>query len=94
MSEKIEPALSPEEWSEAIRNPIQWGINGDEPHITVQQIAVANAALPSGDPRKITREKVEMMRRAAWNVPDGYSGNLALSEFADALESYLPPEGT
>lgn len=34
------------------------------------------------------------MRKAAWNVPDGWSGNPWLADFADALESYLPPEPT
>lgn len=60
-------------------------------------IALANAALPDTDPRKITREMVAQLRRAAdlmceakWGVlePEGNT----VARIADALASYLPPE--
>lgn len=62
----------------------------DDPRDFAALIASFNDALDDSDSRKITREKIAMMRRAAWEVPDGWSGNLSLSDFADALESYLP----
>jgi hypothetical protein len=47
-------------------------------------IAAANAALPDSDPRRITRERLEMLRQ--------HSREVDLAEWADALESYLPSE--
>lgn len=68
-------------------------------------IALANAALPDTDPRKITREKVELIRdgvqqiaaavddmRPSTEKADARALSVALGAFADALESYLPPE--
>lgn len=48
-------------------------------------IALANAALPDGDPRKITREIVDQLRSTRGEYLD-------FSAFGDALASYLPPE--
>lgn len=64
-----------------------------------QVIAFANAALPDSDPRKITRETVATLRNHAYYSKHGDAhGRLAmtadaLAALADALESYLPPEG-
>ena len=69
-------------------------------------IALANAALPDDDPRKLTRAKVRMLRVAA-DVLDALAKDTDvraagverlmaaayLRNHADALESYLPPEG-
>jgi hypothetical protein len=54
-----------------------------------QTIAVANHLLPDDDPRKITRNRVNFLRSIAAEMPKwgGYVG-----AFADALESYIPPE--
>lgn len=72
-------------------------------------IALANAALPDSDPRKITREKITALRSAAhflenadgrlavaWSADDNPWHKLAaeLRATADALESYLRQEGT
>ena len=79
-----------------------------KPPALVAVIAIANAALPDSDPRKITRDMVTLLRRIAYTEvaeEDGEgsydSANLfegkemdALMELADALASYLPPEGT
>lgn len=51
-------------------------------------IALANAALPDEDPRKLRREHVEVLRSA----PDGPGDVSPLFELADAIESFLPPE--
>lgn len=59
-------------------------------------IALANAALPADDPRKITREKVRDLHATLDALErDGFGLNIAipsLRTLAAALESYLPPE--
>lgn len=59
-------------------------------------IALANAALPDFDPRKITREKIEVARhimaRAERRTMVGVALFAATDDLLDALESYLPPE--
>lgn len=87
MTDKIEPALTAEQWSDLARDALILGdpqdkhsprIVADEEGLSVQDdwgeatgaplpavIAIANAALPDTDPRKITREKVAAMRQAA-----------------------------
>lgn len=63
-------------------------------------IALANIALPDGDPRKLTREGVAAIRKMADDVFDDET-SLTAAEVAhtklvlrmvDALESYLPPK--
>jgi hypothetical protein len=63
-------------------------------------IALANAALPDSDPRKITREKIKALRAGAESLEADYDcgGNhealvTSVKELVAALESYLPPEG-
>ena len=57
-------------------------------------IAMCNAALPDNDPRKITRNSVQLLR----NVADGEYGGVSwgtsgdLLALAAALSAYLPPE--
>lgn len=101
MTDRIEPALSGEQWSEWRRALEQAGGDvlytvyndtvGEDAAECAQIIAYNNDALPDDDPRKITRALVERMRREAYNVPDGYSPHLWLADIADALESYLQP---
>lgn len=63
-------------------------------------IALANAALPDGDPRKITRANVVDLGDAATQIEEeGGGGHVwraehvaRLRQFADALDSYLPRE--
>lgn len=134
MSDKIESALTAEEWKE--RRVRFVGLpelvlhdDGDGMELVVYAgdciweklkfnqapaidlpslIALANAALPDSDPRKITREDVEVLRSAAedlehaceygrwcrWCIDHslGLANRVRLKRLADALESYLPPE--
>jgi hypothetical protein len=106
MTNRIEPALSAEEWARGIPGVFGWddgsvfidwrepepleGPHVDRPHAI---IAALNAALPDSDPRKITRALVRRLRETAYTAADGYSGPTWLADLADALESYLPPEG-
>jgi hypothetical protein len=119
MTDRIEPALTAEEWKQRIVGYLEdyedgvpyvkdgeFGVGGDTYFGTVnpvQAIALANAALPDDDPRKITREWVIDIR----DIADSLAGEIAewvgdsprteaqiarLRGYADALESYLPPE--
>lgn len=109
MSEKIEPALTPDEWRRGEKRLDQWSrivggddivIEGPDPQeaVTLRKpneiaalIALANAALPDNDPRKITREMITKLQmllsafEADDHVHDWYPA------VVDALESYLPP---
>jgi hypothetical protein len=111
----IEPVMSAEEWKapqdviagyvDVDSGIIDVTIGGpggaDRPRSTWALIALLNSWLSDSDPRKITREWVESLRkeaergRLAERVGDnaGYSSidpDLA-DQMADALESYLPP---
>jgi len=94
---KIEPALSEQEWAAVletieIKRERQLAPSADQ---CAHDIAVANAALPDSDPRKITRATIEDIRSAAEQIqldPEEYYRGRRLLSFADALASYLPPE--
>lgn len=133
MSEKIEPALTPEEWTplpdgsfgvvcddETVVDVIldacvgfeedgETAIHGTglriaDTAIIVEAddlaavIALANAALPDSDPRKITRERVEDIRNAL-GADETWTGTseqtfARIQQFLNALEAYLPPTDT
>lgn len=60
----------------------------------VRAMREANAALPDSDPRKITREKTEMLHEIAREISNftAWDAWSHLETFANALEAYLPPE--
>lgn len=94
MSERITPALTPEEWEYAMHEDVRDGLAYEVTYLWGRSrqagaIALANAALPDDDPRKITRERVNILRELWAECP--YEYQTALRELADALESYLPP---
>jgi hypothetical protein len=111
MTDRVEPALSGYEWSHVRRGgdtlrdaQLDAAIEGVRrlraEHMPAL-IALANAALPDSDPRKITREMVAAMRDAAHSAESRHdrSGELVdyetqrqFEQWADALSSYLPPE--
>ena len=95
MTDHIEPALSAEEWAR-LQTADYLGFlmetNDEILDRPAQAIAVANAALPDTDPRKITREMVATLRDVtAPGSASGFETNAELTSLADALESYLPP---
>lgn len=125
MTDRIEPALTAEEWREKVAwmDPYRVGVSvGITPNGVVEiddddyysgftrtmsrpaaLIALANAALPDSDPRKITLGTVLELRRWAEFVAigmkdSGYKHEVVqanfdqMRDFADALSSYLPPE--
>jgi hypothetical protein len=105
---RVEPALSLFQWSSLeISNGVASASPTPEmssdPHFrhrlpiesATAYIAIANAALPDSDPRKITREKIALLRIPHLSTVDGDPAAYPTEElaaFADALESYLPPE--
>jgi hypothetical protein len=105
----IASAMSPEEWTEALSWPHgvkdyivgpadRVGYGDDSCADMARLIALANAALPDTDPRKITRAMVERLYGLANVLRDVHRMNIDAEQcesLADALASYLPPrEGT
>lgn len=101
---KIEPVLSAKEWAsarerkgkaaihDATSDLVYTGTENMEVDAVARVIAVANDAYPDADRRKITRGWIESLRRGAREIGNATSSELA--DIADALESYLPSEGT
>jgi hypothetical protein len=113
MTEHIDPALTSEEWGEisaAARD------NGLTPQAYLfatdafpfRALAMANAALPEDDPRKITRETVNALYGVSEAAAEWHKEHLTDpkdQEFAEnqrrkmrdlwqTLVALLPPEGT
>jgi hypothetical protein len=110
MTERIEPALTAEEWASiqagngipymtrcSVVDDLRGLDDGDMP----AAIAYANHLLPDSDPRKITRRWVERLERYAQELSDEADQSEdeetiewaeAVSQMAEALDSYLPPE--
>jgi hypothetical protein len=119
MTDRIEPALSADEWkASSFKLGAEWWdgtVSGDEESVHIESgtdpqesagpirgprlaslIALANAALPDSDPRKITRARVDALRFAASSLRHECGSDdedaRDVEAIADALESYLPPE--
>ena len=104
MDEKIEPVLSPEEWARVAKDDVRVVLafpseNAEAPDERIMVtsewapdlIALANHGLADDDPRKITREWIALLYKAAkFGDIDGADFS-ALKSVAEALESYLPP---
>lgn len=99
MSEQIiPPALSPEEWQEAARH----GYRHDVPALDASSppeelhysMAMANALLPAGDPRKLTQADVAALWLAANQLRrTGTLAGAACAIVAAKLAALLPPAG-
>ena len=112
MADHIEPALSAEEWEapqDVVDGYIDLEVSGvvdvtidskRNPRGTRALIALLNHDLPDSDPRKITREAVELLRGIVADTREGEKlGERwgvfdpdAVERLADALEAYLKPE--
>lgn len=96
--------MTAERWARALTHPrgiaAYLNADGELPEV----IALANAALPDGDPRKITREWIATLRQPhaddcmMWALSDyagaqqcNCGGDEKLYAIADVLASYLPP---
>jgi hypothetical protein len=108
MSERI--VLTPDEWARLAPGDFYGSGDGgvyvgahtggdmEVGHRYHALVALANAALPDTDPRKITREWVRKIREVSeqyentWDDTKGGSyPDPLLVQIADALASYLPP---
>jgi hypothetical protein len=102
-SDRIEPALSASDWAFP---RVTLAVDGGSPYEMLGPedfarnatdlpalIALANAALPDSDLRKIRHHWISWLREEADILKRGGAGAGALiaAEIADALESYLPP---
>jgi hypothetical protein len=107
MTDAIAPALTPEQWADVAKYGVSylraevgpvvlW--NGDDGPSVI--LALANAALPDTDPRKITWAMVDALLCVVqqdtdaqrWGPFDGeIEGAAGCQRLADALASYLPP---
>lgn len=97
--DKAEPPLTPNEWA---RVPEHFAHDGFEDAITIAArgkrygavMALANAALPDDDPRKIDRDVIAIIDGCA-RICDEHSpfgmGGTEVRKIARALESLLPP---
>lgn len=95
MADPIPLALDAAEWAHALDEEVREGLAYEVTYLwgrsrPAAAIALANAALPDDDPRKITREDVDNLRGIlsgdAWAV-----AKADIKRLADTLESYLPP---
>lgn len=95
MTDKIEPVLSAREWAGLGPNgvghpPIPSTLDGIQyldADDLAKAVAIATAALPDSDPRKITQQDVAFLRTVAWDGDGwGYAATVA-----DKLAAFLPP---
>jgi hypothetical protein len=92
----IEPALTPEEWQALPDAAAAVAVMAlpslrRQPERMQIVMALANAALPDDDPRKITWEDVYALRN--WDLLDEGKTQLYLKRLAAKLAAFLPPEG-
>ena len=104
MNDDVKPAVSLEEWVE-IRKSLRAAIPGQivhepvnifDPRFAHRHVAIANYVLPKNDPRKITRNQVEILQRVTEELSQQspYWGAAAvLDRLADTLRSLLPNDG-
>lgn len=88
MSEKIEPALTAQEWADAREPDSSEGLAYEVTYLWGRSrpagtIAIANAALKDDDRRKITRDKIIQLRSVAHFLEES-DGRLAVA---------WPPDG-
>lgn len=102
MSDRIEPAQTPEQWA-YFRRERSWGgafydeYVGSDAASCAENIALNNDALPDDDQRKIIPFHVALLRTVAAErdagAPNGDDERAEeLRHLANLLESYLPPE--
>jgi hypothetical protein len=104
VTDKIGSVMTQDDWKEFWRDVSATRATGGSPVLVVhdgdprnqlpQIIARANALLPDSDPRKITHVLIARLRVTAEHAGGPGAGPTWLADLADALESYLPPEGT
>lgn len=102
MTTEAKPALAPKRWQELagltraekhdmmVQYLMRWYASKDEESLAAA-LAMVNASLPDGDPRKITPAMVDSIRDAARSMERAQSpAAAALRAHADALASLIP----
>lgn len=103
--ETIPPALTADQWAYWLRDPsnLKYHLDSACDHVAYDihlsrpaLAALANAALPDGDPRKITREDLAPIGVARdWFAMSGDTeARDVLARLYAKLAALLPPEGT
>lgn len=92
----IPPALAPEEWHDAVAHGFRHDVPAldasSAPELLHYSMAMANALLPDGDPRKLTQADAA----ALWLAAHQLSGTIAgatCAAVAAKLAALLPPAG-
>ena len=91
---RVEPALTRKQWEKALAGPGLW-----EPSTAHVDMALGNAMLPDGDPRKLTRLQAINLRAAATFFETGVMPGpetrsqlvTVLRSTVGAIEAILPP---
>lgn len=102
MTDRIEPALTAEEWARGGKfGHVTLDSWREHPERIPGTIALANAALPDSDPRKITRKMVDYLCELANDEDDARAmgeqtqvDTIRVRAIASALAAYLPPNQT
>jgi hypothetical protein len=108
MADPIPPALTAEEWAAAYARETDASLGFHPLHTELvqaadfgryaQAAALANAALPDGDPRKLTHEDLEELRDLMQPGSDAAlrhaETQAALGRITAKLAALLPPRGT
>lgn len=102
MTDKIEPALTAEEWAAYRKRGVTLSSAIDDfldllPEELARGIALANFSLPDDDPLKITREDVAILRGvldilASYATVNAHPAIQLANGLAAKLEALLPPE--
>ena len=93
---RVEPALTRKQWEKALAGPALW-----EPSTAHVEMALANARLPDGDRRKLTRLQAINLSAAATFLESGVMPGpetraqlvAMLRATTGAIEAILPPRG-
>jgi hypothetical protein len=101
VSETIESAWTPDvaSWFRSDPDDVRLSLARGIDHVSYflkgelpRLIALANAALPDNDPRKITRERLGLLAYANGRDELSQGEWEEVKAFVAALQSYLPPE--
>jgi hypothetical protein len=90
----VPPALTPAQWQDAVTHGYQHDVPpleaGSPPELLHYSMAMANALLPSGDPRKLTQADVTALWLVAHQL-SGTIGGATCAAIAAKLAALLPP---
>lgn len=95
MSDKIEPALTAEEWTDYFADCKYHNDEGSiDARLEAQMVAMSNNRLPADHPLKLTRQDVLDVQRACDIIEEVDDGHVwrRYCRLRDKLAALLPPE--